>query len=295
MSTVIDTPEALDELQQNAGIVVVLTNEGPAIVWMGEDECWHSIRALNEDDGPQDYSALAISAGVDLDGDPDDVLPLTVLWRDDEEWRAERDEHHTMDELYEYRMLYNAHAAQGWLAAGIPVVKSHRHSDGEECFGGGWFIVSAALPTGQVSNHYRDEFWDLFAVPEVETAPEWDGHTPAIAAERLRDDLATHHPARVPPSVEDVARVVDPDAWEQRSGLDTEHALARSKRRIAALRAGVRLLALFDDLPTVQQVRAEALREAADDWEALVRQEKPPVRGSLWLMDRARAAETEGE
>lgn len=96
-----------------------------------------------------------------------------------------RDVYHTMSEIYEYRMLYNAHAAVGWLAAGIPVVKSRRHSDGEECFGGGWFIVTADLPTGQVSNHYRDEHWLLFEVPEVDLAPEWDGHTPAIAADRL--------------------------------------------------------------------------------------------------------------
>lgn len=99
------------------------------------------------------------------------------------------DEHHTMDELYEYRMLYNAHAGHGWLAAGIPVVKSWRHSDGELCFGGGWFIVAATLPTGQVSNHYAAEHWDLFALPEVELPPEYDGHTPALAAERLRDAL----------------------------------------------------------------------------------------------------------
>lgn len=85
MSTTIDTPEALAELRHNAGILVVLLDEGPAIVWMGEDESWHSIRGLNEDDVlPQDLGNLAISAGVDLDGDPDDVLPLTVLWRDDE-------------------------------------------------------------------------------------------------------------------------------------------------------------------------------------------------------------------
>ena len=45
------------------------------------------------------------------------------------------DEYHTMDELYEYRMLYNGHSARGWRAAGIPVVKSWRHSDGEPCFG----------------------------------------------------------------------------------------------------------------------------------------------------------------
>ena len=99
------------------------------------------------------------------------------------------DEYHTLEELYEYRMLYNAHAAQGWLSAGIPVVKSWHHSDGEECFGGGWFIVTAQLPTGQVSNHYPAKDWDLFNVPWVDVAPEWDGHTPQQAADRLRNHL----------------------------------------------------------------------------------------------------------
>ena len=100
------------------------------------------------------------------------------------------DGYHTFDELYEYRALYHAHAARGWLGAGIPVVKSWRHSDGELCFGReDWFIVTAELPTGQVSNHYQREAWDLFEVPEVERAPEWDGHTPGEAAQRLRDAL----------------------------------------------------------------------------------------------------------
>lgn len=47
------------------------------------------------------------------------------------------DEYHTMDELYHYRMLYNAMAANS-----LPphmVCKSVRHSDGEACFGGGWW------------------------------------------------------------------------------------------------------------------------------------------------------------
>ena len=99
------------------------------------------------------------------------------------------DGYHTFRELYLYRMLYNAHAAHGWLASGISVVKSRRHHDGEECFGGGMFIVVAQLPTGQVSNHYKDEFWDLFQVPDEPTAPEWDGHTPAVAAARLKQML----------------------------------------------------------------------------------------------------------
>lgn len=123
----------------------------------------------------------------------DDVSRLTA------ELEAERakvaageasDGYHTHRELYEYRMLYNAHAAEGWYAAGIPVVKSWRHSDGEECFGGGWFVVVATLPTGQVSNHYEADQWDLFDVPEVDLPPEYDGHSPAQAAARLRTALA---------------------------------------------------------------------------------------------------------
>lgn len=108
-------------------------------------------------------------------------------------WSPQHDEHHTLEELYEFRMLYNAHAARGWLGAGRDVVKSWRHSDGEECFGGGWFIVVADIPistttfdTAQVSNHYPAAAWDLFQVPDVDRAPEWDGHTPQDAARRLR-------------------------------------------------------------------------------------------------------------
>ncbi|WP_336513387.1 hypothetical protein [Mycobacteroides franklinii] len=96
------------------------------------------------------------------------------------------DGHHTFAELYHYRMLYNALLFNEWAAQGrYGVHKSKRHSDGEECFGGGWFIVSAQLPNGQVTNHYKLEFWDLFVLPERELAAEWDGHTPQVVAERL--------------------------------------------------------------------------------------------------------------
>lgn len=96
------------------------------------------------------------------------------------------DGYHTFDELYQYRMLYNALAVSD-----VPrtTVKSWRHHDGEECFGGGWFIVVIDLPTGQVSNHYPARDWDLFAVPEVELAPVWDGHDPAEAARRIEAAL----------------------------------------------------------------------------------------------------------
>jgi len=99
------------------------------------------------------------------------------------------DDYHTMDELYDYRMIYHAHAVLLWTGLGYPVVKSTRHHDGELCFDGGWFIVTANLPTGQVGNHYAVEFWDLFDCEESEKAPEWDGHTPEVARNRLYNFL----------------------------------------------------------------------------------------------------------
>lgn len=100
------------------------------------------------------------------------------------------DGYHTFEELYRYRLLYNAALFNEW--AGYPydgavnnVHKSWRHHDGQECFGGGWFIVMATLPTGQISNHYEEKYWDLFQIPEQDRADEWDGHTPAEAAARL--------------------------------------------------------------------------------------------------------------
>lgn len=103
------------------------------------------------------------------------------------------DGYHTFKELYEFRLLYNAALFNKWAAdtwAGDKLVpdvsKSWRHSDGELAFGGGWFVVTAQLPTGQITNHYEEKDWGLFDVPEVKLAPKWDGHTPQDVATRLR-------------------------------------------------------------------------------------------------------------
>jgi hypothetical protein len=96
---------------------------------------------------------------------------------------------HTFTELYRYRTLYHAL----WLNVlfslsedeDLNIHKSWLHDDGKPPFGGGWFIVMVTLPTGQVSNHYPAEDWDKFQIPEREHASEWDGHTPAIAADRM--------------------------------------------------------------------------------------------------------------
>ena len=76
----------------------------------------------------------------------------------------------------------------GWMPDLIKydVHKSWKHNDGELCFGGGWFIVVAVLPEGQISNHYEAKDWDMFKIPEVEKAKyEFDGHTSADVVARL--------------------------------------------------------------------------------------------------------------
>lgn len=116
------------------------------------------------------------------------------------------DGYHTFQELYDYRLLYNAAFFNelddykynwddgGWISI-YDVHKSKRHSDGEECFGGGWFIVMAELPTGQISNHYEMKYWDYFNIPEKEKANKWDGHTPQEAAERLKKFILKQYEA----------------------------------------------------------------------------------------------------
>lgn len=108
------------------------------------------------------------------------------------------DGYHSFDELYEFRKIYNAALFNEWahsikrtpsgnIMNKYDVHKSWKHNDGEACFGGGWFIVVAVLPEGQISNHYKSEDWDLFKIPEVEKAKyEFDGHTAQDVINRLK-------------------------------------------------------------------------------------------------------------
>ena len=109
------------------------------------------------------------------------------------------DGYHTFKELYEFRKVYNAALFNEWANIGVfnsdgilakplhNVHKSWKNHDGELCFGGGWFIVVAILPTGQISNHYKAEDWDLFKIPEVEKALfPFDGHSTEDVLTRLK-------------------------------------------------------------------------------------------------------------
>lgn len=95
---------------------------------------------------------------------------------------------HTFDELYEFRKVFNASLFNEWSKNDLyHVHKSIRHHDGEECFGGGWFIVVAMLPSGQISNHYEMKDWELFKIPEERFAKfPFDGHSSQDVLERLK-------------------------------------------------------------------------------------------------------------
>lgn len=139
---------------------------------------------------------------------------INVLARDREAFKAEApsdtsDGFHTFKDLYRFRMLYNAALFNEWAISDawtlehdllheerhfFNVHKSYRHSDGELCFGKeNYFVVQAELPTGQISNHYKGEHWDLFAVPEVAQAAVWDGHTAQMVADRLEEFLRGYY------------------------------------------------------------------------------------------------------
>jgi hypothetical protein len=98
------------------------------------------------------------------------------------------DGYHTFRELYDCRMLLNAELFNRLADEGtyFNVHKSTRHNDGELCFGGGWFCVFAHLPTGDITFHYKEEYWSLFQIPDrYKINTPYDGHTTKDVIERL--------------------------------------------------------------------------------------------------------------
>lgn len=91
-------------------------------------------------------------------------------------WSADNisDGWHTFGELYYHRMilflaLQQCYANKAW--------KSKQHSDGTMFENS--FIVGMETPEGTYTYHYDLEFWELFDnIPEIEFAPEYDGHKP---------------------------------------------------------------------------------------------------------------------
>lgn len=99
------------------------------------------------------------------------------------------DGYHSFQELYLYRMLYNALLVNEYAKNDTyQVYKTKRHNDGEECFGGDWFLVVIRTPYGVIDNHYELKYWDLFHCKEIEKEPyPFDGHSPADVARHMEE------------------------------------------------------------------------------------------------------------
>lgn len=91
------------------------------------------------------------------------------------------DGYHTFNELYHHRavlfsVIVKAFQDKAW--------KARKHHDGTMY--DGMFIVGIDTPRGQATYHYDiNPYWDMFAARELERAPEWDGHTPEEAIDRI--------------------------------------------------------------------------------------------------------------
>lgn len=103
---------------------------------------------------------------------------------------------HTFEELYNYRAVYNAGLVNliVWYKKysrnskfdGIDVIKSKKHFGGEKCYDGQYFVVMIKTPIGQISNHYKLEYWDMFNCRVAKQGWKWDGHTMKESLERLK-------------------------------------------------------------------------------------------------------------
>ena len=90
------------------------------------------------------------------------------------------DGYHTFGELYEHRCLLFV-ALLGWQSG---TFKTLRNDKGEEW--PGWFIAGFNSPVGQVTYHLPAELWDLVDGDIIERNEDYDGHTAADVAQRLR-------------------------------------------------------------------------------------------------------------
>jgi len=165
-------------------------------------------------DGYVSMSPLSVfeKAYAEVTGDTEEPALSEIIERN-YNGKAITDGYHTRGELYDFRKMYNCALFNEWAAQGkYQVHKSKKHHDGEDCFGGGWFIVVAVLPTGQISNHYKLEDWNLFNVPTAEKAMfEFDGHTPEDVLARL-EYLTKSKPVKLDPKENSAPQEAQPVA-----------------------------------------------------------------------------------
>ncbi len=98
------------------------------------------------------------------------------------------DGYHTFDELYEHRIINYIALCTSMIREGYETVwKTRVHSDG--IIWDGWFLLGIFKEKGkQITYHIPYSKWgnECKYIPEIEKAPEYDGHTSADVLERLK-------------------------------------------------------------------------------------------------------------
>lgn len=93
------------------------------------------------------------------------------------------DGYHTFGELYEHRRALTAALCS---VLTLDSWRSKRHHPNDTPIFNGYFIVGIDLPTGTITYHYEEEYWDDFRdVITRDHAPQWDGSTSDDTVKRL--------------------------------------------------------------------------------------------------------------
>lgn len=133
------------------------------------------------DTNPYWYVMKCIYGDVELHDDNELFYRLADLIEPEPITGETSDGYHTFNELYDHRarlfsVIVAAFPERAW--------KSKMHHDGTMY--DGMFIVGIKTPDGQATYHYDiDPYWSMFRCKEIDRAPEWDGHTPEQAIERI--------------------------------------------------------------------------------------------------------------
>nr|DAF21930.1 MAG TPA: zinc-ribbon domain protein [Caudoviricetes sp.] len=119
------------------------------------------------------------------------------------------DGYHTFNELYDHRAkLFSV------IVRNYPELcwKAKKHHDGTMY--DGMFIVGINTAEGQASYHYDiDPYWPMFDCQELDRAPEWDGHTPQQAIDRIAN-LGKVEPENRPLTLEEISEKVYNTDWD---------------------------------------------------------------------------------
>ena len=164
-----------------------------------DNDAWECVISCHHEEGcavgdwpERTYDRKSVVVG-DLDCCGDDKEKVVAAWNTripeqavdatlgSEVTGETSDGYHTFNELYHHRavlfsVIVRDHPERAW--------KAKAHHDGTMY--DGMFIVGIETPEGQATYHYDlNPYWDMFDCRELESAPEWDGHTPDDAIARI--------------------------------------------------------------------------------------------------------------